>query len=305
MTWFKVDDQLHAHRKVAELESGKHFAEAIALWTLAGSWCASQLADGAVPASQLRRLVPFDARKAAAELVRVGLWEVTETGYRFRSWHEYQPSRDSVESRRAATTDRVRRHRDRTKQRDCNALHGENARDGNAALTPPPIPIPIPIQSATHSCETARVSHADVTALFGRLRSEAHQAKTGQPGGTYRRTTRDWQPIEDLVAWANDQADPAGALDDSLRGFLANEWAIEAGWPVSAWAKDPGKYMGRAGGSASPRQSAIAVAEAAVVVAKEAYERSYGTEQRDECRRAYDATKARLARLRLSAEAAS
>lgn len=126
MTWFAVDDSFHSHMKLAELESGGRLAEAISLWTLAGSWSASQLTDGFVPEKQLRKLVPFQASKAAAELVRVGLWTLATGGYQFRDWNHYQPTKSEIEAKRAGSVARTRKSREIAKQRVGNALHAAN-----------------------------------------------------------------------------------------------------------------------------------------------------------------------------------
>jgi hypothetical protein len=128
VTWFKVDDGFHGHPKVAALEDGPCFAEAVALWTLAGSWSAKHLTDGNVPCNALRRLVPFCYKAAAAELVRVGLWESHSGGWRFRDWTEYQPTKDKVKQAREKTRERVRDHRQRhtagnaVTNAECNAV---------------------------------------------------------------------------------------------------------------------------------------------------------------------------------------
>jgi hypothetical protein len=111
MTWFKVDDSFHTHPKLAELEAGPRFAEAIALWTIAGSWCAHHLTNGRVPAAALRKLVPFPAARAAAELVRVGLWVEADGGYAFHAWCDYQPTKERVEAERAASAGRLAKWR--------------------------------------------------------------------------------------------------------------------------------------------------------------------------------------------------
>lgn len=140
------------------------------------------------------------------------------------------------------------------------------------------------------------VDHAHVVRVYSQLRSEAHQAKTGNPGGTYRRTTRDWQPVEDLVAWAREQSDPAATLEDSLRGYLADEWATGAGWPISTWAKDPGRYNGRfqPRGGAYKAAEALERAEVATREARLAYEACSVPEDRARLRAAWDAAKATL-----------
>jgi hypothetical protein len=90
MPWFKVDDQLATHPKVAHAGLA-----AMGLWVKAGSWCAQHLTDGFVPNGTLRIL---GANKThAAALVRVGLWIEVEGGYQFRDWLDYQPSRAHVQ----------------------------------------------------------------------------------------------------------------------------------------------------------------------------------------------------------------
>ncbi len=109
MTWFKVDDGFHAHPKLIALEAGPCCYEAVSLWVLAGSWSAGQLTNGEIPAA-LPRKFGFKTR-AEKELVRVGLWTKTDDGFRFHDWDKYQPTKDEIETRRAATKDRVKRHR--------------------------------------------------------------------------------------------------------------------------------------------------------------------------------------------------
>lgn len=89
--WFKVDDKFHSHPKVMELSTG-----AVGLWTLAGAWCADYLTDGEIRRGQIKRLGGSDSE--AAELVAAGLWIESEAGYSFRDWHDYQPTRESVEA---------------------------------------------------------------------------------------------------------------------------------------------------------------------------------------------------------------
>ena len=45
MSWFKIDDKLHSHKKVARL----HGIAPMGLWALAGSWSSSQETDGFIP----------------------------------------------------------------------------------------------------------------------------------------------------------------------------------------------------------------------------------------------------------------
>lgn len=150
---FRVDDNFHAHRKVAKL--GVEGIDAIGLWTLAGSWSADQLSDGWVPEYVAARLDPgYEGR--AAKLVRVGLWQETERdgerGWQFNGWSE--PGRnltsEQVKAERAATADRQRRFRSRVKGTDAateraddrNAVTNASVTDPSNGAVTDPLPFP-------------------------------------------------------------------------------------------------------------------------------------------------------------------
>lgn len=108
MTWFKVDDRLHAHRKarVAGLP-------AVGLWVLAGSWAADVLTDGFVPVTQPYAWGGTD--ELAQRLVDAGLWLPTEQagerGWLFHDWPDFQPTRADVMAKRVSDRERMRRWR--------------------------------------------------------------------------------------------------------------------------------------------------------------------------------------------------
>lgn len=108
MPWFKVDDKLHSHKKAVRA------GEAMALWVVAGSWSADQLTDGFVPDYIVARLMP-GGLDMADRLVACDLWAPDQVdgddGWRFNDWGDYQPTRDDVESKRAAARQRMRRVR--------------------------------------------------------------------------------------------------------------------------------------------------------------------------------------------------
>jgi hypothetical protein len=111
MTWFKVDDGLHSHRKA--VRAG---VAAMGLWVLAGSWASDQLTDGWVPDYIAARLDPGQAEKHAAALVKAGLWlpdeHDGERGWWFHQWDDHQPTAKSVHDQRAAAKDRMSRLRE-------------------------------------------------------------------------------------------------------------------------------------------------------------------------------------------------
>jgi hypothetical protein len=132
MPWFKIDDSLWGHPKWLNASPA-----ARALWVTAGSWCMAQVQDGKVPSIVLPML--GGKPKNAAELVAVGLWEELPDGWLFHDWHDYQPSREQIETDRHAARERQRRARDKAKshresRRDTTVTHD----DETALVTVPP-----------------------------------------------------------------------------------------------------------------------------------------------------------------------
>lgn len=110
MPWFKVDDQLHDHRK-ARL-AGTH---AMGLWVLSGSWCGANPDDGFIPENVVIRWEPRAYRKLAQRLVDAGLWSVDEldgeAGWRFHDWGDFQPTKEEIEAEKAAARLRMKKRR--------------------------------------------------------------------------------------------------------------------------------------------------------------------------------------------------
>lgn len=108
MTWFRIDDGFHEHAKVEMLEDDPtEHAFAIAAWTLCGSACSRRLTDGVVTRAALAKTLaawPEKQRaRAAAALVRVGLWDMHADGWQYHDWHDRNPSRDDVLRERDAS----------------------------------------------------------------------------------------------------------------------------------------------------------------------------------------------------------
>lgn len=97
MPWFKIDDGFGSHPKVLKIRRTQRPA-VIGLWTLAGTWSASNLTDGHIPEFMVGELGA--TAKQADVLVQVGLWERVSDGYLFHDWHDHQPTRISVLERR-------------------------------------------------------------------------------------------------------------------------------------------------------------------------------------------------------------
>lgn len=108
MTWFRADDSFGDHPKVKRIPRADR-AAAIGLWTLAGTWSARHLQNGKVPDYMIEELAGSD--HLAKILVDVELWHITEGGYVFHNWEQWQPTREAVEARRQSEADRKARWR--------------------------------------------------------------------------------------------------------------------------------------------------------------------------------------------------
>jgi hypothetical protein len=137
MTWFKVDDRWHSHRKVIGVS-----LSARGLWATLGSWCAAELNGGHVPHDVVRHYASTKklSNKLSKELVDAGLWESVDGGFNFHDWHDHQPTKEVVLARRTAVKARVTRHRNAVTtplppryEDDCNGV-------GNADPDPDPDP---------------------------------------------------------------------------------------------------------------------------------------------------------------------
>lgn len=106
MSWFKVDDKLWGHPKWLATP-----IRARGLWVTAGSWSADQEMDGNIP----RHVLPIlgATLRDASALVAAGLWQATDTGWRFHGWAEFQPTREQKEAEREAARERMRAGRER------------------------------------------------------------------------------------------------------------------------------------------------------------------------------------------------
>lgn len=165
MVWARLDDQFHAHPKLAELDPDLMLA-AVGLHTLVLSWCASQLTDGHVPAAQVRRLAGQPVENLTAELVRVGLWEKATKAFIVHDYLDYNPSRAQVVAERERKSEGGRRGglaSGRARREAYPQGHAEAYAEGYAQAsaedmlahpfakrsgssgTPVPVPVPVPI----------------------------------------------------------------------------------------------------------------------------------------------------------------
>ena len=152
------------------------------------------------------------------------------------------------------------------------------------------------LEGTTTATPATAATEPTIADMYSKLRSEAWKAKHGKPGGRYQRSTRDYDPMHHAIAFFAGESDPLAALDDSMRGYFADEWATGADWPFSTWAKDPGKYQGKS--STNPSFAAEVKRLEADFTAKNRAIDVAAPERRQEAESAADAARVALTRAR-------
>jgi hypothetical protein len=103
VSWARIDDGFHDHRKVVDLDLA-----AVGLWTLCLTWAhkARKTAPtpGLVPKSVVRRFAGARAKKLSGELVAAGLWdEETPGGWPIHDFDAFLPRYDSEQAKAAGS----------------------------------------------------------------------------------------------------------------------------------------------------------------------------------------------------------
>jgi hypothetical protein len=168
MPYFAVDDAFHSHPKVMALRAGSYEAEALAVWAKAGSWCNAGLTDGRIPRYVVEGLLRKNALKAAAELVRVGLWHETGDGWVFHQWDHHQFTAEERKAKRSEARERMRNVRrekngtfvDSSRERS-QSVRANKPRTFTERSSTPAQPIPIPEESAHALSTCAREAPPD------------------------------------------------------------------------------------------------------------------------------------------------
>jgi hypothetical protein len=252
MTWFKVDDRLPGSRKLLRIPRARR-AAAIGIWTLAGAWCARELSNGEVPAELLVDI--GGTAREAKDLVDSGLWEVTEGGWQFHDWFDYQPSREEVLRDRKAHADRQQAYRERKRaERDGNR---DTSRGHNVTVD-----IDSSDADVTPAVTDARPDPSRPVPSI--VPTELSSSRASQRG---RRLPDDWNPTEEMLATARSRC-PGVDLKIETEKFR-NYWQSKAGkdatkldwgktwvnWILSAAERSP-QRNGRSGyGKAGERKA--------------------------------------------------
>jgi hypothetical protein len=109
VSWAKLDDQFHAHRKAKRAWKGH--PRALGLHLLAISYCAGHLTDGFVDDEFVEEKIPAQRERSAVTdaLVDAGLWAREGEGWQINDWLDFNPSRDEVLDRRRRDSERKKR----------------------------------------------------------------------------------------------------------------------------------------------------------------------------------------------------
>jgi hypothetical protein len=106
MTWARLDDQFHAHRKIRQ---AWHQAPAsIGLHVMALTYCACFETDGFVDTAFVTEKLPVKSARDAAvrALIECGMWRELDNGYVIHDYLDYNPSRAQIVERRAKDAER-------------------------------------------------------------------------------------------------------------------------------------------------------------------------------------------------------
>lgn len=259
MSWFKVDDRLHADDKVARLfaEHPRHAAAAMGLWVLAGSWCAQQRSDGRVPASVVRELNrrQRSTDRLTAALQSVGLWRSVGDWWEFNRWDAYNPTRAELDRKDSENRERVRRYRERG-----NALQ-ENSVSASRPVPSRPVPEresaraeAVPFREV-HPAPDPEPARDPVARLAGGYEDRFVRA-TGSPwmalGANHR-----W--VSAVARWLEAQD---GDFDENaarwLDAWFGHEPSRKHRWAWKFIAEDPGRVYGAPGERAKSADELIA-----------------------------------------------
>lgn len=298
MTWGKMDDKFHRNPKVRAARRMKGGRAALGDWAFWWSWCLDDPSlTGVVPSLEL----DANEQKSAVILVTAGLWEPVDGGFRFHDFHEYNPTREQREAKKAADRDRVAENRkasrehvasdtDASRERVASTRvsrpvpsHSQRERDARALEPASPEPnqtlTAIPADRFAASLVPATgVPIATIAAWFS-----AHRSAAGHGKWTWIRRGYgpDFDTLTKISAHLAGEANPEAVFADACRGFWGDEKARTAGYPISFLAADVGRYVAR--GSASGGSTAAA-AEREVIRLRDAIRAAIGGDPETEAR---------------------
>ena len=138
MAYAKIDDGILDHPKC--LMAGE---DATNLFIRSIIWCNKHLTDGFVPHEACTNLTRSrNLKKQVAALLRVGLWEEVEGGYRIVGFLDHNDSKEEVQRKRELAAERQRRSRARRAQQ---SEEGSASVRRDKRVTSPSVTAPTPL----------------------------------------------------------------------------------------------------------------------------------------------------------------
>jgi hypothetical protein len=189
MVWARLDDAILDNPKITEAG-----ALGLLLHVAAITWCARNLSDGRIPIVKARQLVDLsgvyiddgndggcpwfgpralaggcstpEPDRIAQHLIDVGLWERDGEDLSVYVLHDflaYNPSREAVESNRAAKVEAGRRGGRASAQARAQAP-AQAEREQSPKQNPTPVPVPVPVN--TENLDGSLPNAADLVAFY-------------------------------------------------------------------------------------------------------------------------------------------
>lgn len=212
MSWHRVDDGLHSHRKTRKVRrthpEKRRDVAPFGIWALAGSWCgANRDTGGFIPLEVLEEW-DDDAEDYAARLVSAGLWTRAESdgevGYQFHDWEDYNAPTDSESG---ILGNHIRWHvKKATIKEGCPLCEDIASGDDRPDVTPdsggesppdvaPESPtLPIPNPSPTHTSDARAATFDDFWKMYPK------KVGRGQAIKAWKAATKKAQPADIILA---------------------------------------------------------------------------------------------------------
>lgn len=218
MPWVRVDDGFTDHPKVMAAGPAASW-----LYVCGLTYSARLLTDGFIPASQVRKLADLENAGALADtLVRVGLWQRCDGGFRIHDYHDYNPTAEKVKADRAAAAERMRKVRSGEVHANSERTNGERS---DELRDPHPTPVVPTVNSPPDP--PIVVEGADAP------------PKPKRP----QQVPENWDPGADDRAWAEREGFSATEIERQLPMF--RDHYRGQGKPMKDWAATWRNWMRR------------------------------------------------------------
>jgi hypothetical protein len=251
MTWGKMDDKFHRNKKVRALRRLRGGMEALGVWTFWWSWCLDDPElSGLVPVDELEKT----DRRAAGLLVEVGLWLKENDGYRFKDFHEYNPTKAQREAKKAYDRDHVSAKR--------NGNQGDVVTDSDTsreAVVTESCPARVPVPSRPVPVPSVSGARDDGSTTGARVRTAFAGFYEGTKAALWPASQAKPDEVRAIAAWvdqtaAREGAEPGAIIDRVMANFAADSFVKTLRSPWSHFRTNFANYW------SEPATKTIAVA---------------------------------------------